>query len=272
MLKMLKTSRGTGATVEGGRDDEGLEEAKKAGRFISIGAKAKGKGKEVLKADGTIKKRRKKVKPTPVESDLPSTSASVKEESKPEIIKTNYDSADDDIFGGIAEYKGDGSDSDEESKPTLSSTSSSTIIPLPPTTSASLKRAYFDDNDDIDLKLSTAPSSVTNLASANQSSRPHNSEGETPDDPATKSTRLEGFSGNSVLSAKDLLEMDKQAEKDEIRRAKKLKYGGGGEGGGEKREKPEQTEQQKANTANQKMATFLAKKEKYRLENEGKGK
>lgn len=233
MLSLLKASKGISndSTTDGKNSiisDEGLEKAKAAGRFVSIGKPSK-KGKEKEVQGGELKKRRKKK--VKIEStadttilDIPtttSTTASIKVEEKP--ILPIEDDFDDDIFGGVEDYKGLGSDSDsdddtKDQKPKIESTTSS--IP-----STAAKASYFDEDDEEEmwkLNKSTAPSSVTNLQSKVSSNKRNGGDaledGEEVDDGNT-SMKLQPLAGSSLPSVRDLLAMDESAEREEKRKA-----------------------------------------------------
>lgn len=214
MVAELKASRGIAGGAKEVESEDALEKAKTAGRFKPIGfkpiGKASVKGKEKEVPEGEEKKRRKKkvkvveapvaaapILPTPVAAPVVPPAA---------LLPDNDDEFD--IFGGAGEYKGLDSDSDDEVEP------STTALPPPPPLAAS-KRKYFDDEDDDEAMASTAPSSVRNLAAAQAAGE----DGEEEESTEAKPMRLQGLSGSTAPSARDLLDMDAAAEKAEKRKA-----------------------------------------------------
>ncbi|GAA6011811.1 hypothetical protein JCM10207_004252 [Rhodosporidiobolus poonsookiae] len=172
---------------------------------------------------------------------------------------------DDDIFGDAGEYKGLESDSDSDAD--AAPKPAAPPAPVAAAAAASSKRKYFSDDDSDTEGISTAPSAVTDLAAkqaaanAVGASRRRGGQGEGEEDEEEEDVpmRLEGLSGRGP-SARDLLEMDKAAEAEEQRKAKKLKYQAKAE---EKRALRESrmTDADKANRDYQEMMNHLAKKD-----------
>lgn len=241
---------------------EGQEEPKKDSRFKPIGADRKGKGKEVPAASGGAgwkavgaaggdaageKKRRKKKKvapageggasapaaaePTPAKEPTPPPT---KPTLPPQPAPDDFDD-DADIFGDVGEYGGLGSDSDDDDE-AAGASSTRQPPPRPAATAerpaaAGTKRKYFDDDEEDDPNLSTAPNAVTDLAEkqaaadaaaalAGQGDEGAGEDGEEGGE--GRPMRLQGFSSSKGPSARDLLEMDKEAEAEEKRKAVRL--------------------------------------------------
>ena len=223
-LKAGKSASGPTAVVEtelpiegAAGVGDGFEKAKAAGRFKSIAkpeAKAKGKGKETIVVDGKVKRRKKKVKL----EDGETPKQSVESVPTPSVLPPplyNGEDDDDDIFGGVAEYGGVGSDSDDDAKPTT--------IPPPSAlpSSTTLQRSYFDDDGESSAVASGPPSAVANLATGTTAStapKTGAAVGEVEEE-EERPMRLQGFSGSSVLSVRDLLDMDAAETKEEERKA-----------------------------------------------------
>ncbi|KAM0749267.1 hypothetical protein T439DRAFT_326995 [Meredithblackwellia eburnea MCA 4105] len=301
MIADLKAARGgvqasEPAAANKVEEEDGLEKAKAAGRFKPIAKSAKGKEKEKVK-DGELKKRKKKKAKVEVEQGPPPAPI-ITDPSNPSPSSSNQlptslplkssqlaalatDDADDDIFGGVGEYDGLGSDSDDsdgEAKkrpsPANGASSSTTQPPSLVTGSKPKPPKYFDDDDDDEDpgRRTTAPSAVSNLAAAigdaaaaASSSSSKNAGGaggnENEEEDDERPMRLQPLTGSSVPSVRDLLEMDKAAEKEELRKARKLNNKGGAGESGEKKEK-HRTETDKANHDYQVMQKFLADKDK----------
>ena len=117
-------------------------------------------------------------------------------------------------FGGAGDYKGLDSDSDDDSP-----AAKPTPAPLPGAgaTTAGEKRKYFDDDPEDAFLETTAPSSVSNLAAAQAEAAAKAEDGK--EEGEERPVRLEPLSGSSLPSVRDLLDMDKAAEKEEQRLA-----------------------------------------------------
>ncbi|KAI5477003.1 hypothetical protein MNV49_006961 [Pseudohyphozyma bogoriensis] len=269
-LKASRAAGGAGAGDEEGKqrekeEAEKLEQAKMAGRFKPIGAPkvSKKPGKEV---EGREKKKRKKIKTTSTSETAPSTSTATAKAPSPPPKSTkatvevpeDFD-ADADIFGDAGDYKGltSGSDSDDDdgeggakSKPE--------VEPQPSTMTAAGKRKYFSDDEDDEGPLpSTVPSAVTNLANAPSGeggARSGEGEGSEEEEEDLRTMRLQPLAGSSVPSVRDLLDIDKAAEADEKKKARKLKNK-------DKAEKAENmTVQDRANRDYLRMNAYLEKR------------
>ena len=261
LLAELKAMRGG---AEGGAAAAGEAGKGQDSRFKPIGADRKGKSKEgaaglgagwksVGAAGGDAggeKKRRKKKKVVPGGDDSAATASAaaaaeaptdpppppLQPAAPPPPPVDEFDD-DADIFGDVGEYGGLGDDSDSDNE------AGSAPRPPPPaappagaaaaSTSTSTKRKYFDDDDDDadKLDLSTAPSSVADLAAKQAAAdaaallaREHGAagsddEGAQSGDEPSRPTRLQGLSSSKGPSARDLLEMDKEAEAEDKRKA-----------------------------------------------------
>ncbi|KAL8286693.1 hypothetical protein RQP46_004221 [Phenoliferia psychrophenolica] len=281
MVAELKAKRESGPAgeeeEEGGKPKEkSLEEAVKAGRFKPINkpsATSKGKAKEKEEGGGE-KKRRKKKRPDATAASgsmapppLPSSKLAPPPPSPAVVLPPGFDE-DDDIFGDAGDYKGLDSDSDDDAAPS----SSLPIPPPPPTASSSsttTKRKYFDDDDDDEdsSMATTAPTSVSKLAAASaehaaRAAAPSvggegDDEGEGEGEAVPM--RLQPLSGSALPSVRELLDMDAAAEKEELRKAKKLKNK---VEAGDRQERKVRTAEDKANHEYQEMQNFLDKKEK----------
>ncbi|POY73275.1 hypothetical protein BMF94_3609 [Rhodotorula taiwanensis] len=169
-----------------------------------------------------------------------------------------------DIFGDAGDYKGLDTDEDEDAG--SAAASNKPPPPLPPVSAAG-KRKYFDDDDDEEdaIQTSTAPGGMGDSAAkqaaadaAAQSGRAaggDGADGQADEEAEAPPMRLEGLSGAGP-SVKELLEMDKAAEAEEKRQARKLKA----------KEKAEarranMTDADKANQDYQKMMSHLEKKD-----------
>lgn len=197
----------------GGTKEVGVEDAPMKG-FKPIGkqSKSKGKGKEVLPG-GLVegeKRRRKKVKQ--VEEVLPPPPAAtlVVPVAAPAPIQVDDDKDEfDDIFGDAGEYKGLDTDSDSDTdKPSVPATSTAASSSALPT----MKAKYFSDDSDDEGPITTAPSSVTQLARTAAAAAPEEEEGE---EGVGIGMRLQGLSGSSDV--RTMLDMDKEAEKKEMK-------------------------------------------------------
>ncbi|GAA5991074.1 hypothetical protein JCM10908_006526 [Rhodotorula pacifica] len=290
-LKAMRAGGGAGAVSP---DAAPAGAASADSRFKPIGSTAKvadkkGKGKEVASGwkavgasapEGGEKKKRKKRKVVPAVDDAATiTSAAASTVPKqpaspppkaaplPPPVPAPEDIDDDmDIFGDVGDYKG--LDTDEESDVEGGAAAAAAAAPqnatLPPA-----KRKYFDDEDEDDERIdtSTAPTGMedlaakqaaANAAAAAGTGRGSKRDGEAPEEGEEREDRpmrLEGLSGAGP-SVKELLEMDKAAEAEEKRQARKLKA----------KEKAEarranMTEADKANQDYQKMMAHLEKKD-----------
>ncbi|KAK4698267.1 hypothetical protein P7C70_g8014, partial [Phenoliferia sp. Uapishka_3] len=262
MVAELKASRGSSAAgpVVPKDEEASLEKAKAAGRFKPINKPStKGKEKEKVPEVGEKKRRKKKVKV--VEGSMPPPPLPVKAAAPSKVSvppPPMFDDGDDDgdIFGDVGDYKGlSDSDDDDDDDSATKPKPKPTIPPPPSDSSAATKRKYFDDDEEDAFLASTAPSSVTNLA-AEQAAR--DAKGEQEEDSEEVPMKLTPLSGSSLPSVRDLLDMDKAAEKEELRKAKKLKNK---VEAGDKREKV-RTAEDKANHDFQVMEKFLENKEK----------
>ncbi|GAA5917376.1 hypothetical protein JCM8208_003890 [Rhodotorula glutinis] len=258
------------------RKGKGKEGAAGAGPgWKSVGAPGADAGGE--------KKRRKKKKVAPGGDDSAATATAAATASTarpppppqpaapPPPPVDDFDD-DADIFGDVGEYGGLGDDSDSDDD----AGSARPAAPPPPAplaaaaapSTTSAKRKYFDDDDD-KLDLSTAPSAVADLAAKQAAAdaaallagedgagSDHDGEGAQSGDEPAKSTRLQGLSSSKGPSARDLLEMDKEAEAEDKRKAKKAK----------RREKADErertmTDADRSNRDFLEMQAFLKKKE-----------
>ncbi|GAA5922725.1 hypothetical protein JCM3775_006112 [Rhodotorula graminis] len=201
---------------------------------------------------GGEKKRRKKKKVAPGGDDSAATASAAppgpavppppppQPAAPPPPPLDDFDD-DADIFGDVGEYGGLGDDSDSDDE---AGAAPRLPPPAPPVAAAgtaastSAKRKYFDDDDADDLDLSTAPSAVADLAAkqaaadaaaalAGDEGGASDGDGEGAhsgdDESLRKPTRLQGLSSSKGPSARDLLEMDKEAEAEDKRKAKKAK-------------------------------------------------
>ncbi|BGP25751.1 RED-like domain containing protein [Rhodotorula toruloides] len=274
--------------MRGGQAASASPPVEKDPRFKPLGAgsgdkKGKGKGaagagsewKAVGGAAGEgEKKKRKKKKVAPAPAPAAAEAQPAKKGPSPPPMPlppqpAPEDIDDDlDIFGDAGEYKGfdsDDSDDDADLRPTKPA-----ATPPPQVAMSAAKRKYFDDDDEDDPRFSTstAPNAVTDLAAkqaaadaaaaeAKRSRRTCPGDGDEGDEGEEKEAamRLEGLSGSGP-SVKDLLEMDKAAEVEEKRKAKKAKYQAKA---ADRREN--MTDADKTNQDVQRMMAYLAKKE-----------
>ncbi|GAA5993849.1 hypothetical protein JCM11641_000955 [Rhodosporidiobolus odoratus] len=293
LLAELKAMRAGGAPAI--EKEEPAE--KKDSRFKPLGGGGpdKGKGKEQpaplgngwkkvasQPAEGEKKKRKKKKVVAPTAAADTAT-ASVKT-SPPQLTKPPPsagppgasigadDEDDDDIFGGAGDYQGLDSDSDSDSAASKPPPLALSADLSPSAVNTSTKRKYFDDDEDANEPVSTAPSAVTDLAAqqaaANAASSSFGSsrrrsggdgDGGDSEDEEDVPMRLQGLSGGGP-SVKELLELDKAAEEEDQRKAKKAKYQAKAAEKRELREK-NMTEADKLNKEYQEMMNHLAKKE-----------
>ncbi|GAA5825127.1 hypothetical protein JCM11251_006108 [Rhodosporidiobolus azoricus] len=288
LLAEMKAMRSGGGAAGGAG-------AEKDSRFKPLGVTDKGKGKEAAAPLGSgwkkvaaapaagepekkLRKKKKKVFPAPASAAEASASNFAGSSSAPAAVTPKLpspaappppppadddDDDDDDIFGGAGDYKGLDSDTDEDdSKP-----SSAAAPPPAAVSSASSKRKYFDDVEDDSAPISTAPSAVTDLAAKQAAADVSGSsrreagagEAEAEEGEDVMPARLEGLSGNGP-SVRELLDLDKAAEEEDKRKAKKLKYQAKA---AEKRELREanMTRADKDNRDFLEMQAYLAKKE-----------
>ncbi|BGP01057.1 hypothetical protein NBRC10513v2_004931 [Rhodotorula toruloides] len=271
--------------MRGGQAASASPPVEKDPRFKPLGGSSgdkMGKGKEIAgaasgwKAVGAAgdgeKKKRKKKKVAPAPAPAVTEAQPAKKESSPPPAPLPPQPApediddDMDIFGDAGEYKGlDSDDSDEED-----STPAKPAASPPPHAEAApaTKRKYFDDDeeDDPQYSTSTAPNAVTDLAAkqaaadaaaaeVKRSRRTGGGEDDEGEEEEAAAMRLEGLS-RSGPSVKELLEMDKAAEAEEKRKAKKAKYQAKA---ADRREN--MTDADKTNQDVQKMMAYLAKKE-----------
>lgn len=225
MIAEMKAGRGGAAAGE----EEGKGEGKgKEGKFKPVkrdGWKAVGAAPPPP-AEGEKKLRKKKKKVKQDDSTAapppPPPAAEVKPQPLP-LLQPTVDLEDDefDIFGGAGDYKGLDTDSDSDNEGKIKEEA-----PPPPAAAAgAAKRSYFDDEEE-DESITTGPSAVTNLASTaaaidgsaasgDKRRREVGSDGEEEDDGPTM--KLQPLSG-SRLSARELLELDDAAAKEEKRK------------------------------------------------------
>ncbi|TNY24332.1 hypothetical protein DMC30DRAFT_163435 [Rhodotorula diobovata] len=204
--------------------------------------------------------------PTPAKEPTPPPT---KPTLPPQPAPDDFDD-DADIFGDVGEYGGLGSDSDDDDEAAGASSARQPPPPRPAATAegsaaAGTKRKYFDDDEEDDLNLSTAPNAVTDLAekqaaadaAAALAGQGDEGAGEDIEEGGeVRPMRLQGFSSSKGPSARDLLEMDKEAEAEEKRKAKKAK----------RREKADErernmTDADRSNRDFLEMQAFLKKKE-----------
>ncbi|GAA5963059.1 hypothetical protein JCM8115_002609 [Rhodotorula mucilaginosa] len=268
-----------GSTSTDNKKGKGKETAS-GGGWKTVGGAGDGGGGEKKK-----RKKRKVVPPTAADQTLPTApdSATASAPSKelpssapvpapaPAPAPVAEDDDDMDIFGDVGDYKG--LDTDEESDAGGGSAAPATSTATSTLTGTG-KRKYFDDDDDEvdEMGTSTAPTGIEDLAArqaaANVAAAAAAAGGAGPsagagvgggeEDEARgedRPMRLEGLSGAGP-SVKELLEMDKAAEAEEKRQARKLKA----------KEKAEarranMTDADKANQDYQKMMAHLEKKD-----------
>ncbi|ORY70628.1 hypothetical protein BCR35DRAFT_322216 [Leucosporidium creatinivorum] len=249
MIRELKARAGGGAgagAVEE-KPEAQEEKPKKDSRFKPI---AKDGWKAVGSAPATAtgeKKMRKKKKVKVADPAAPSTfnststsappppppSAPVEPAPKPlPLLQPTVDLDDDefDIFGDAGEYKGldtDSDDSDDETKAKGKGKGKERAVAAPPppppaAAAGGVKRSYFDDEEE-DMSLTTArPAAVEGGASAGEKRRREvGSDGEEEEE--ERPMRLQPLSG-SRLSARELLDMDDAAAKEEKRKERKAHF------------------------------------------------
>ncbi|KDE03398.1 hypothetical protein MVLG_06115 [Microbotryum lychnidis-dioicae p1A1 Lamole] len=218
---------------------------------------------------------KKKVKVAEQVATAGDAAASASKVSKPLPIPPptiNVEADDDlDIFGDAGEYKGLDTDSDDDDNHEATAarkepTFEQTAAP-PRNATAAVKRSYFDDDEekDEDVERSTAPDSVTNLASSKQpavkmtDSNAIMEEGEEEEE--QRPLRLQPLSKSAIPNVKELLAMDAAAEKEEKRKERKQHYQ---MKAADKKEATlkAMTPQQRAEHEHQVMMTYLEKKER----------
>ncbi|SGY14762.1 BQ5605_C013g07092 [Microbotryum silenes-dioicae] len=241
-------------------------------RFKPVGFKPIGQGSET---EPKKKKKKKKVKVAEQVATAGDAAASASKVSKPLPIPPptiNVEADDDlDIFGDAGEYKGLDTDSDDDDNHEATAarkepTFEQTAAP-PRNATAAVKRSYFDDDEekDEDVERSTAPDSVTNLASSKQpavkmtDSNAIMEEGEEEEE--QRPLRLQPLSKSAIPNVKELLAMDAAAEKEEKRKERKQHYQ---MKAADKKEATlkAMTPQQRAEHEHQVMMTYLEKKER----------
>jgi len=248
------------ATRQGGGEPGKLSKAGLGKGWKKLGApEAAVKGKGFAPVGGGEKKLRKKKKKVVVEpplstSETPTASTSAPVPSDPlslpvaqaEPVDTRETKEeveqddDDDIFGDVGDYKGlesDSSSSSDESKSKPKIKKEASLAP-PPVFSNSTKRKYFDDEEDAqeeEESISTAPSSVADLASRqalHSQSQPaqtrrrvkredslgSQSGSESEEEGTTTMGKLQPLSGSGP-NVSDLLKFDKLAQEEEERKA-----------------------------------------------------
>lgn len=241
MIAEMKASRAGGAAAGEEEGQQKETEVKKDPRFKPI-AKDGWKAVGAAPAAGEKKLRKKKKKvavdpaptaPTASTSAAPPPPSASAPPAEPAarplpLLQPTVDLSDDefDIFGGAGDYKGldtDSDDSDAEQKPTKEALTIA-APPPPPAAANAVKRSYFDEDEE-EMSLTTAPSSVTNLASTaggpegpggEKRKREVGSDGEEQED-NERPMKLQPLSG-SRISARELLEMDDAAAKEEKRK------------------------------------------------------
>ncbi|SCZ87536.1 BZ3500_MvSof-1268-A1-R1_Chr2-2g05002 [Microbotryum saponariae] len=240
-------------------------------RFKPVGFKPIGHDSET---EPKKKKKKKKVKVAEQVATAGDAAASASEVSKPLPIPppTIDVEADDDldIFGDAGEYKGLDTDSDDNDNHEATAarkepTFEQTAAP-PGNATAAVKRSYFDDEEeDEDVERSTAPDSVTNLASSKQPAVKMTDSnaimGEGEEEEEQRPMRLQPLSKSAIPNVKELLAMDAAAEKEEKRKERKQHYQ---MKAADKKEATlkAMTSQQRAEHEHQVMMTYLEKKER----------
>ena len=210
-----------------------------AGAGAAAPAEALGKGfkpigfKPIGKQAGDKKKKKKKVADGEEEGrkEEDTVAVAVAERRMAEPLITADVEDEDDIFGDAGEWKpeDDSEDSDEDGDDKTTA-GSSNLAPQTrgPTIPASRPPAkYFDDDDDDDLPAgSTAPAAITSLANQPPSADPSASrpldDGEEKQEQGPM--RLEGLSGSSLPSARELLDLDAAQAAEEKRKERKAKF------------------------------------------------
>lgn len=195
------------------------------------------------------------VAPSPAKDPTPPPApAPARAEPAPQplpLMKPTVDLEDDnfDIFGDAGDYKGLDTDSDSDSDSGLDETQKkeavtaneheehkpeikSEVSPVPNPHASTSKRKYFDDDDEEENEPdTTAPSQVTKLGAANASANADRlrrsgagsraagaDEPEDGEEEQQRPMRLQPLSKSAIPNVKDLLDMDREAEKEEKRK------------------------------------------------------